>query len=290
MSISTDLQGVYGNLDIALNYNNEALSEKGVEAADSLYEVGDKIKLIENRREEFECLKEILENGSSTLIIPDSITKITTSMLNKSALQNITIPDSVTFIGDLAFYNCKALQSITIPDSVISIGDNAFNNCTALTSATIGNSVTSIGDNAFYYCSALTSVSIGNSVTSIGVSAFSSCDALTNVTIPDSVTSIDSWAFSDCSALTRATIGNSVTFIGRNAFSGCGLFESLILPRTESIISTDLNSLSGTKIDFGTGYIYVPQALLSQYQSATNWTVYSAQFRVIEDYPDITGG
>jgi hypothetical protein len=59
----------------------------------------------------------------------------------------------------------------TIPDSVTSIGDSAFYYCTKLTSVTIGNSVTSIGDYAFYYCR-LTSVTIPDSVTSIGDSAF----------------------------------------------------------------------------------------------------------------------
>ena len=66
-----------------------------------------------------------------------------------------TIPDSVTSVGDSAFYYCTSLTSITIPDSVTSIGDYVFYKCTSLTSVTIPNSVTSIGDSAFYDCYSL---------------------------------------------------------------------------------------------------------------------------------------
>lgn len=88
------------------------------------------------------------------------------------------VPDSVTSIGDSAFYFCSGLTSITIPDGVTSIDDNAFSFCSGLTSVTIGNGVTSIGNSAFSGCSGLTSITIPDSVTSIGVGAFYGCDKL----------------------------------------------------------------------------------------------------------------
>ena len=62
---------------------------------------------------------------------------------------SVTIPDTVTSIGEYAFYDCTSLTSVTIPDSVTSIGGSAFSGCTSLTSVTIPDSVTSIGSYAF---------------------------------------------------------------------------------------------------------------------------------------------
>ncbi len=153
-----------------------------------------------------------------------------------SGLTSVTIPNSVTSIGEYAFYNCSGLTSVTIPNSVTSIGESAFRGCSGLTSVTIPNSVTTIGERAFYNCSGLTSVTIGNSVTSIGNSAFSGCSGLTSVTIPNSVTSIGSSAFSDCSGLTSVTIPNSVTSIGNYAFSSCSGLTSVTIPNSVTSI------------------------------------------------------
>ena len=108
----------------------------------------------------------IIETESNTLI---------------AGCKNTVIPNSVTSIGNYAFYYCYRLTSITIPNSVTSIGNYAFYGCYGLTSITIPNSVTSIGEWAFYDCSRITSVTIGNSVTSIGYDAFKFCEGLITV-------------------------------------------------------------------------------------------------------------
>jgi hypothetical protein len=144
--------------------------------------------------------------------IPNSVTKIgEAAFQNCTSLTSVTIPNSVTKIGYWAFYGCTSLTGITIPNSVTSIENNTFMYCTSLTSITIPNSVTKIGQGAFSECTSLASVTIGNSVTKIGESAFNGCTSLTSITIPDSVTSIGYAAFQRCTSLTSITIGNGVT-------------------------------------------------------------------------------
>ena len=118
------------------------------------------------------------------------------------------MPDSVTGIGDRAFYYCSGLTSLTIGNGVVNIGDYSFYGCSGLESVTIPDSATSIGDDSFYGCSGLTSVTIGNGVTKIGQSAFCGLTNLTKVTIGNSVKTIDTCAFWSCKNL------DSVTFTG----------------------------------------------------------------------------
>lgn len=98
-----------------------------------------------------------------------------------SGLTSVTIPKSVTEIGDWAFNKCAGLTSILIPESVTSIGSCAFVGCTGLTSITIPSGVTEIGFCAFYECSSLKSVTIPNSVTTIYIGAFAECPSLTDI-------------------------------------------------------------------------------------------------------------
>ena len=115
---------------------------------------------------------------------------------------------------------CHFLKSLVIPDSVTNIGDYAFWGCTSLKSLVIPDGVTSIGDCAFYDCESLKSLVIPDSVTSIGKSTFLNCKSLKSLVIPDSVTHIGNGAFKACSSLKSLVIPASVGNIIGNPFSG----------------------------------------------------------------------
>ena len=143
--------------------------------------------------------------------------------INDTEVINLTIPNSVTSIGDYAFEYCSGLISVTIPHSVTSIGSCAFLNCTGLTSVTIPSSVTSIGGSAFGGCSGLTSVTIPNSVTSIGEYAFYGCSGLTSAEAPAGFFDVPEDDWPHCTKiLSQVTVNggelteNALLFINRS--------------------------------------------------------------------------
>ena len=121
--------------------------------------------------------------------------------MEKTNIENITLPEGITSIGQWAFYKCVNLKSVTIPDSVTNINSWAFYNCSSLESLTIPDSVKVIGNETFYNCKSLTSIRIPDGVTIIGNYTFSGCTNLTSITIPSSVTSIEKYAFWGCNNL-----------------------------------------------------------------------------------------
>ncbi len=179
----------------------------------------------------------------------------------------MTIPDSVTSIGDWAFESCTSLTSVTLPNSVTSIGGAAFTNCTGLTSITIPSGVTSIGSDengAFDGCLNLNEIlvsadnaaftaedgilfnkdktelvcypagkagtyTIPGSVTSLYTDAFAWCSGLTSITIPDSVVTLGGWSFYFCDNLTSVTLPSSVTSIGDYTFDGCTSLTEILV-------------------------------------------------------------
>ena len=210
--------------------------------------------------------------SSTSIIIRDGTHEICSyAFAGHSGLISVSIPNSVTYIGDGAFGNCSGLTSITIPNSVTSIGYNVFGGC-GLTSITIPNSVTSIGDYAFSYCSRLTSVFIPNSVTSIGNYAFSYCSGLTSVFIPNSVTSIGDYAFRDGSGLTSVTIPNSVTTIGNYAFFRCsGLTRIDAYPNPEKVgMGSNVFYSEPYRVPINCSLHVLPK-YLSAYLTANQW-------------------
>ena len=171
------------------------------------------------------------ETKIENITLPEGITEIGNSALSGcGSLISVKIPDGVTNIGGSAFYGCSSLIDVKIPDSVTGIGEWAFYRCSNLTSITIPDGVTSIGNRAFSGCGSLVSITIPDSVTSIGDYAFYNCKSLTSIRIPDGVTVIGNYTFSICKSLTNITIPNGVTSIGDETFYGCNNLASITMP------------------------------------------------------------
>mgnify|MGYP003304875009 CR=1 FL=1 len=204
-----------------------------------------------------------------------------------SPISSITIPNSVTSIGNGAFAGCKSLTSITIPNSVTNIGsgeykygfwEGLFSGCSSLKSIIVqdGNLVYDSRNNCNAIVETATNtVVVGcqatnmpSSITSIGPGAFAGHENLTSIYMPTSITNIGHAAFQNCSALTSITIPNSVTSIGDEAFAYCYSLTSIYWNAkryTDFISYSDAPffaiSSQITSFNFGDSVNYIPAYL-----------------------------
>ena len=149
------------------------------------------------------------KNTLKTVIIGENVTELPVHLLyNCESLRNISIPNTVKYIGAGAFAWCSNLTNIIIPDSVNTLEDDLFADCTNLARVELPNSLISIGNSTFRDCTSLATFEIPNSVVTIGSSAFLGCTNLTSLEIPKSVTSIGNSAFAECNALKDLIIEN----------------------------------------------------------------------------------
>ena len=204
--------------------------------------------------------------------MPSSITDIGAYAFQGTKIESVSIPASVTAIGESALYSCtrlsyisvnsdnsiyssdadgvlfnkdktvliqypagKEANSYAIPEGVTTIGSQAFSRCNRLVHISIPNSVSIIGSYAFYDCPWLASVNLPESVTVIGDNAFHYCTSLSSINIPNSVNKIEDGTFDSCYSLVNLTGGSNVTSIGNYAFYSCGKLAGISIPN--SVIS-----------------------------------------------------
>ena len=202
------------------------------------------------------------------VILPTSVTDISSSFYLCTGLKEIFIPKNVSSIDSQAFYSCTSLRNInvdaentyyestdgvlfekatsklcvyppdkddasySIPDGIVTVGDYAFFKCNNLTMVHISDTVTTIGMHCFQNSDYLEEVYIPDSVTTLGEYAFWSCIRLTKVNIPNQVHTISYNAFAHCRSLKNIVIPESVTAIDNYAFAYCPSLTSIILPNS----------------------------------------------------------
>ena len=210
-------------------------------------------------------------------------TEIEDSFITRTSKRDYSNP-RVTSVASYMFYDCRGLTSIDLPN-VTTIATNAFGRCVGLKTLDFPKCKTLAGA-VFTSCNGVTSANFPV-LTSI-VSDFNSCTAMKEFYAP-MLQTIGNQAFYFCQNMVKFDLP-SLKSIGTHGFNACSKLTVLIL-RSETLCTlANTNGFLNTPVAKGTGYVYVPKALLEQYKAATNWSTYAAQIRAIEDYPEICGG
>ena len=190
--------------------------------------------------------------------------------------------DLATNIHKRLCSDCKNLTNVDMT-LVTSIESEAFYGCNNLTTASFGR-INSMGSGVFEGCSKLKSFShIPGSLSTLPSRTFFNCSELSNFSL-FGISTIGTSAFSGCISIPKIEM-SSVTSINSSAFNNCTGLVAVVIRKTDTVCAlSNSNAFNGTPIAKGTGYIYVPDALVDQYKSATNWSVYANQIKPLSEY------
>ena len=194
--------------------------------------------------------------------------------------QDKTITENGTYTADEGF---TGLGTVTVDVQSGGGGDEAsvLDGLIERHIREIASNAELVGQYAFYGCSLLRTVNFPLAKTVVQY-AFYGCRDLRTANLPLAKT-VGQYAFYDCLLLTTVDFP-LVTSIDNYAFYHCKYLTALILRSETMATLSNKNAFTSTPIASGTGYIYVPRALVDTYKSATNWSTYATQFRALEDY------
>ena len=239
--------------------------------------------------------------GSSSTIIPNTVTTIGARAFEGTTLKRIVIPEGVTLIGDGAFCDCKSLETVSLPNSLERICSIAFSS-SKISSIYIPAGVKDISESAFFQCENLSTITVSNentkydsrdncnalietatntllqgssstvipnSVTAIGGRAFQRSN-IAEMVIPNSVTAIEAYTFQG-SKIAKIVIPESVKKIGQLAFLDCNSLTTVVC-KSKSVID-----ISGVPPFFplSNAILYVPAESVEAYKVANGWSRFS---------------
>ena len=185
--------------------------------------------------------------NSKQIFIPEKhngqqITAIGAGAFYAQDIQYVTLPHTVTSIGEVAFYGCEYLVNINVTADINAIGSFAFANCARMITAMDLSNLSVIQDSTFANCSLLSQVIYGDKLTEIGDSAFINCAKLASADIPNSVTAINAYAFAG-SGINSINIPSSLAQWGVGVVKGCSKLTAISGGNQQFAVNSDNGTL-----------------------------------------------
>lgn len=180
-------------------------------------------------------------NRITRVDLPDTVTEIGDYAFYETGLEEIQL-EKVESIGDGAFRFCSKLEYISLPNTLESLGDYAFNADNKLVQIDLSKTkVTEVGFATFKDCSSLKRFKLSSETVKVGESAFEGCSSLEEVVLPEDVEVLDVKTFKDCVAVNYVELNESLKTLGNSAFEGCLGVNDLIIKST-NIHNLELNN------------------------------------------------
>lgn len=273
-------------------------------------------------------IKYHIENGEATIavqdetlsgdiVIPESISydennysvvRATNGAFQNTDITGITLPNSITSLGNSCFKLCNKLTSVKLPDNITSLGDETFMTCSKLSSINIPNTLTSLGEFCLAFCN-ITKLTLPNSITNLGNNCFQSCENLETITLPQNITNLPAYCFHDCKKLSGITLHEGITSLGESCFEGCSSLTSIKLPKSINKITGSIfngcfencsnlsevtcqwDNLDGIDVGsdafnniFSEARLYIPKGTTEIYKAKEPWS----KFKYIIEDNDVT--
>ncbi len=213
------------------------------------------------------------------LVIPSKIqignTTVTVAAIAPGAftgdgdLVSVSVPGTVTSIGQSTFYNCTKLERVSLAAGLNEIGANAFNSCSSLKKVVVPSTVTTLGIGAFRNCTSLRTVTLSCAIRKIDILAFGGCSALDAISIPETVDTIRGNAFQNCTRLFAVRIPKSVSVIVETAFSGCDSIMNVEVSWPEP--PSGFADLFSSQV-YRDGILFVPDGTAESYGKVEPWS------------------
>lgn len=185
------------------------------------------------------------------IALPEGLTRVgNMAFYDCVNLQAASIPSTVTEIGELAFCQCQSMTILTLNEGLVSIGRSAFELCSAVQDIRLPQSLTSIGRRAFYRCAGLLYVTVPASVANMGSAVFAYCESLLRAEVKAPLSSLPRWTFYGCESLTSISLAAETTGVETNAVNGCENLNVVYYGGTEMNAETLKEQISGEKEDF----------------------------------------
>ena len=211
-------------------------------------------------------IKKISNLGKITALPVGSGT--TQNFGDKSTLEEVVLPDTITSIPSYSFQSYNVLNKIDLPNSITSINQDAFYGCSSLSIIVSLPNLKTIGLRAFHKS---------------GITRIENLGSITVITKSNTGNNANG-CFGECKSLVFARIPATCIEIGDGAFAGTSLRTLIVENTTPPKLGN--RAIYQNPIASGVGFIYVPDASVTAYREASGWSAYADRIKPLSEYTE----